>query len=49
MDIPVIICSVLFEPELSQAVDAAAYIRKPINRLELIETLQGLDLIKTAG
>lgn len=47
MDIPVIICSVLFEPELSQAVKAAAYIRKPINRLELIQTLQELNLIKT--
>lgn len=47
-DIPVIICSVLFEPELSQAVKAAAYIRKPINRLELIKTLQELNLIKSA-
>ena len=46
-EIPVIICSVLFEPELSQAVKAAAYIRKPINRLELIKTLQDLKLIKT--
>lgn len=46
-EIPVIICSVLFEPELSQAVKAAAYIRKPINRLELIKTLQDLNLIKT--
>jgi CheY-like chemotaxis protein len=46
LDIPVIICSVLFEPELSQAVKAAAYIRKPINRLELIKTLQELNLIK---
>jgi len=45
-EIPVIICSVLFEPELSQAVKAAAYIRKPINRLELIKTLQDLNLIK---
>ncbi|KPL77337.1 hypothetical protein ADN00_09465 [Ornatilinea apprima] len=45
--IPVIICSVLFEPELSQAVNAAGYIRKPINRLELINTLQELNLIKT--
>jgi CheY-like chemotaxis protein len=48
LEIPVIICSVLFEPELSQAVKAAAYIRKPINRLELIKTLQELNLIKTA-
>jgi len=48
-DIPVIICSVLYEPELSRAVNAAAYIRKPINRLELIQTLQELDLIKTVN
>jgi CheY-like chemotaxis protein len=47
-DIPVIICSVLFEPELSQAVNAAGYIRKPINRLELIKTLSDLNLIKTS-
>ena len=45
-NIPVIISSVLFEPELSQAVNAAGYIRKPINRLELIKTLQDLNLIK---
>jgi CheY-like chemotaxis protein len=44
--IPVIISSVLYEPELSQAVNAVGYIRKPINRLELIKTLQELNLIK---
>jgi CheY-like chemotaxis protein len=43
--IPVIICSVLNEPELSRAVGAEGYIRKPINRLELIHTLQELDII----
>ena len=43
--IPVIICSVLFEPELSRAVGAEGYIRKPINRLELIRALQELKLI----
>ena len=43
--IPVIICSVLYEPELSRAVGADAYIRKPINRLELIRTLQDLNII----
>lgn len=47
-DIPIIICSVLFEPDLSKAVGAKAYIRKPINRLELIKTLQDLDLIKSS-
>jgi CheY-like chemotaxis protein len=46
-DIPVIICSVLYEPELSQSVNAAAYVRKPIDRLELIKTLQTLQLLKT--
>lgn len=48
-EIPIIISSVLFEPELSQAVKAAGYIRKPINRLELIKTLQELQLIKAAA
>lgn len=43
--IPVIICSVLHEPELSRAVGAAGYIRKPINRLELIHTLQEIGII----
>ena len=43
--IPVIICSVLYEPELSRAVGAEAYIRKPINRLELIRTLQEMNII----
>ena len=43
--IPVIICSVLYEPELSRAVGAQGYIRKPINRLELIRALQELKLI----
>jgi CheY-like chemotaxis protein len=45
--IPVIICSVLYEPELSRAVGAEAYIRKPINRLELIRTLQELRIIES--
>jgi CheY-like chemotaxis protein len=47
-DIPIITCSVLFEPELSKAVGAIGYIRKPINRLELINTLQELKLINTS-
>jgi CheY-like chemotaxis protein len=45
-DIPVIICSVLYEPELSKQVGAAGYIRKPINRIELIQTLQEKGLIR---
>jgi CheY-like chemotaxis protein len=44
-DIPVIICSVLYEPELSQQVGAAGYIRKPINRIELVNTLQEKGLL----
>lgn len=42
---PIIICSVFYEPELAQAVGAAACIRKPINRIELLTTLVGLGLI----
>ena len=45
-DIPVIICSVLYEPELSQQVGAAGYIRKPINRIELIQILQEKGFIR---
>jgi CheY-like chemotaxis protein len=48
-DIPVIICSVLYEPDLSKAVGAAGYIRKPINRLELIKTLQEIGFIEAGG
>jgi CheY-like chemotaxis protein len=44
--IPVIISSVMFEPELAEAVGAAAYIRKPINRLELLKTLKSVGLIE---
>lgn len=44
--IPIFICSVLNEPVLSQAMGAAGLIRKPINRLELINTLQKASLIK---
>jgi CheY-like chemotaxis protein len=44
--IPVIISSVMYEPELAQAVGAAAYIRKPINRLELLKTLKSVGLIE---
>ncbi|MBI9050567.1 MAG: response regulator [Anaerolineaceae bacterium] len=43
--IPVIICSVLYEPDLAKAVGATAYVRKPINRLSLIQTLQQVALI----
>jgi CheY-like chemotaxis protein len=46
--IPVIICSALNEPDLARAVGAAGYIRKPIDRLELIHTLQQAGLIMTS-
>jgi len=38
-NIPVIICSVLKEPELASSLGARAYLKKPIDRLELIATL----------
>jgi CheY-like chemotaxis protein len=44
-NIPVFICSVLNEPELSRSFGAAGFIRKPINRLDLINTLQQASLI----
>jgi CheY-like chemotaxis protein len=37
--IPVIICSVLKEPELAFSLGAKAYLKKPVDRLELIATL----------
>jgi CheY-like chemotaxis protein len=46
--IPVIICSALNEPDLARAVGAAGYIRKPIDRLELIHTLLQAGLIMTS-
>ncbi len=47
--IPVIICSALYEPDLARAVGAAGYIRKPIDRLNLIDTLQQAGLIAPAA
>lgn len=37
--IPVIVCSVLQEPELALSLGARAYLKKPIDRLTLVETL----------
>lgn len=37
--IPVVVCSVLSEPELALALGARAYLKKPVDRLQLLETL----------
>ncbi len=37
--IPVVICSVLDEPELALSLGARAFIKKPVSRLDLIEAL----------
>lgn len=37
--IPVIVCSVLKEPEIALSLGARAYLKKPIERLRLVETL----------
>lgn len=41
-DIPVVICSILAEPEVALTLGAAAYLRKPIDRERLVHTLEGL-------
>jgi CheY-like chemotaxis protein len=38
--IPVIICSVLHEPQLAEALGASGYVTKPISQAKLVETLQ---------
>lgn len=40
--IPIVVCSVLSEPELALSIGARAYLRKPVGRLELVTTLAGL-------
>lgn len=40
--IPVVICSVLKEPELAFSLGARAYLKKPVDRLELVATLARL-------
>ena len=40
--IPVVICSVLKEPELAFSLGARAYLKKPVDRLELVSTLARL-------
>jgi CheY-like chemotaxis protein len=38
--IPVVVCSVLDEPELALSLGARAFVKKPISRLELLNTLE---------
>ncbi len=40
--IPIVVCSVLKEPELAFALGACAYLKKPVDRLELLATLARL-------
>lgn len=39
-DIPVVVCSVLDEPELALSLGARAFVKKPVNRLELLSKLE---------
>jgi CheY-like chemotaxis protein len=41
--IPVIICSVLQDPELARSLGAAAYLQKPISQAELVDALDKLS------
>lgn len=45
-NIPIFICSVLNEPKLALSLGATGFIRKPINRQALIDTLQQSALIE---
>lgn len=38
-NIPVVVCSVLKEPEIALSLGARAYLKKPVDRLTLVETL----------
>jgi hypothetical protein len=40
--IPVVVCSVLREPEVALSLGARAYLKKPIDPLMLVETLARL-------
>jgi CheY-like chemotaxis protein len=48
--LPVIICSVLHEPQLAQAMGASGYVTKPVSQDRLLETLrQWLGPLQTAS
>jgi CheY-like chemotaxis protein len=40
--IPILVCSVLKEPELARSLGAQAFLKKPVDRLVLLETLDRL-------
>jgi CheY-like chemotaxis protein len=48
-DIPIIICSVLKEPQLALSLGASAYLKKPADRLELLAILLRLQAESARG
>jgi CheY-like chemotaxis protein len=44
-DIPVAVCSVLYEPDVAIALGATAYLRKPISQHQLLEWLGSLPIV----
>ncbi len=48
-DIPVIVCSVVDDPELATALGAAASLKKPVSRLELLGTLKRVARPRSAA
>lgn len=47
-EIPVIICSILDEPEIALTLGAAGYLRKPVDRDHLTQTLERVKLVRTS-
>ena len=47
--VPVLICTILSQKELALTLGAAAFIRKPVNRTELLATLDRLAVQSPAG
>ena len=44
-DIPVIICSVVNDPDLAQALKAALFLPKPVRQVDVLAALRELDII----